>query len=61
MPRNKSLDALVPVNFRCPASLRESFAFACQRNATPATYVLRQLMREYVKANPADDLEQPNG
>lgn len=59
MPRNKSLDALVPVNFRCPASLRESFA--CQRNATPATYVLRQLMREYVKANPADDLEQPNG
>lgn len=53
MPRKKPVDPLTVVNFRCPARLRDAFAAACLRNAIPATYVHRQLMLDYIKANPA--------
>lgn len=51
MPRKKPIEPHTSTTFRCPESLHKSFAAACLCNAIPATYVLHQLMREYVKAN----------
>jgi len=41
----------VQMTFRIEAELRAAFAAACDANHVPAAQQIRQMMRDYVKAN----------
>lgn len=44
------------LTIRLPADLHAAFAAACDRADLSASQVMRQLMREYVRANAQPDL-----
>ncbi len=55
MSRPKPRFPLKPIAFKEALPTREHFFLACQLQGTTASVVLRQAVREYLKAHPVPD------